>query len=307
VLVGKRLLLTAQRCRRQDVAELLRMGDDLTRARLFGQLDKPFPLLPNGEVGTMVAHLHRAARRGSCRGQAIEHAVEGEITVPAHPSLLSRKALPGKGRRQWPQLLGGEQVTGPLPGGAMHASIAPVTPGQRLVIQAIQVAKVRPRPKPPLDHPDRPLDLPFRLGGIGLADADAQPHRGRKVGKARVPDRRRAIHVHQHTLHPVRQHHLREATKVLTGAHQTADQGRRVAALGELHKAHARIAQHRREAVELVRGPLQLVEKLAPIELQLLPRPCLVPHHRLVTGRAQPVGLHEVLQNGDAAGIALGL
>src|SRR2546423_15111495 len=46
-----------------------------------------------------------------------------------------------------------------------------------------------------------------------------------------------------------------------------ADQRRRITALDERHKAHARVAEDRGKAVEFVGRPILLILKLPPIEL----------------------------------------
>src|SRR5258705_3212551 len=57
-----------------------------------------------------------------------------------------------------------------------------------------------------------------------------------------------------------------EPAKVLKGLHQTADHCRGITALDDGDKAHARIAQHRRAAVELAERSRLLLLKLVTVE-----------------------------------------
>jgi len=189
----------------------------------------------------------------------------------------------------------------------MDATISFVAPAPGLPVEVVQVLEVDARPEALLDHPDTALDFAFGLRRVGFADARRDTNGGHEVGELRMPFGGGAIHLKQHGFHAVGQHGARQSTKILTGFHEAAEHGGGITAFDEDDKAHARVAQDRRKAVELARSAVVLVVKLAPVELELIPRLGLVAQHREVTDLGRPERMDKILEDTDMTGVAQGL
>src|SRR6266705_2401621 len=212
-------------------------------------------------------------------GQSIQDPIVGEVAVPAHFALFRREAVPGEGLRQRGKEFLSPAIDGAFVSSAMHPGIAPLTPGSRLAIEIIQVGKRDAWPEVILDHSDRALDFALRLGRSRLTDPWCHPDGGHEIGKTGVPVRNLVHHLQEHTFHAVRERRLGQATEVLKGLHQTADHGGGVTAFDNRCKAHTRVAEDGGKPIELVRSPFLLVDKLAPVKLDLLSRLGLVADH----------------------------
>ena len=151
---------------------------------------------------------------------------------------------------------------------------------------------------------DRALDFALRLGCIRLADARGNPNGDHKIRKTRVPPGLVLFHFQQHALHAIGQCGLRQTTKVLKRLHQTADEGRGIATFDKGDKTHARVAQNGRKPVEFMHLAFVLVDKLAPIELDLLARLGFIALNWRVTSRRRPQRLHKFLEDTNPSGVA---
>src|SRR6266700_4907864 len=165
----------------------------------------------------------------------------------------------------------------------MDLLIEPITPGSCLLIEIINIAKANARPEPIFDHPHTSLDFSFRLRFVWLADTRSNSQTGCKVRKDGIPDWRFAIHLQKHAFHAIRERSLRQAIKIFKGGHHTANHGGGITALHEGDKAHARIAQDRDKAIELVIFAILLVMEFPPIVLHLLTWFGFIPLDRILS------------------------
>ena len=160
------------------------MGNNLAGAGAFVEGHDLLAAKPDGELTVPFAYLDRGSRHGRLAGNPIKDPVIRKIAFPADFALFHPKAFPGPitGERREGLLL--PAIHRPLVRGRMGPLVQPVTPGQRLPVQIVQIAKMHAGPKRRLHHADTALDLPFRLWGIGLTDPRSHPKLAMKSAKS---------------------------------------------------------------------------------------------------------------------------
>ena len=151
---------------------------------------------------------------------------------------------------------------------------------------------------------DRALDFAFRLWRVRLADACGDRNGDHEIGKTRIPAGFVLHHFQQHALHAIGERDLRQATKVLKRLHQAADERRRIAAFHKGDKAHARIPQNGDKAVKFMHLALVLVDKLAPIKLDLLSWFGFIALNWRVASHRRSQRMDVFFQNTDPSGVA---
>ena len=299
---------TQRRGRRGDAAELLGMRDHRAGLRVLGHHEEALTARPNRELPGALAHLYGGANERrlpwASGGQAIEDPVVGDIAIPTHPAFLGGEAVPRPVGRQGTQAFLGPAHAWRDSRGGMRLPVEPLAPGQRLLVEVVEVGEAHAGPEARLQHPDGALDLAFGLGRVRPADAGRDPQTGHKVAEVGVPLRRPTLDPHQDALHAIRQDRARRTPKILQGRHETADEGGRIGALGELGKAHPRVAQDGEEAEDFVRRALLLVGELAPVELQLLAGLRLIAQNRTFPRAGRSQRMHKRLELRDATAVA---
>src|SRR4051794_17907513 len=80
--------------------KLVGMGHHLAGACPLRQTDQQLASAPDREHAMLRTYLHGAARDRWVGGQAIQHAIIGEIAIPRDFTFLGGKPLPSKPTRQ---------------------------------------------------------------------------------------------------------------------------------------------------------------------------------------------------------------
>src|SRR5450755_2910892 len=186
----------------------------------------------------------------------------------------------------------------------MNAGVDALAPRICPAIEVVQIRESDPTPETLLHMADGALDLAFRLGRVRFADACGNPNGDHEVGKTRIPPGFVLHHCQQHAFHAIGERHLGQATKVLKGLHEAADERRGIAALHKRHKAHTRIPQNSHKAVKFMRLALVFVHTLAPIKLDLLCWFGLIALNWRMASHRRAQRMDVFLQNADPSGVA---
>lgn len=218
--------------------------------------------------------------------------------------LLRGKAFPGKRLRQGLELLRFQPIHWARMGCAMHTGIDPLTPAMGLPIEVIEISEQHATPKALLHIADRSFHFAFGLRRVRLTDPRRDSNGDHEVGKAGIPAWFVLLHFQQHAFHAVGQRAFRQAPKILKRLHQRANERRGITALHKRHEAHARIAQHGGKPIEFMGHPLLLIDKLAPIKLDLSPWLGLIALHWCMARHRRAQRMHEFLENTDPSGVA---
>ncbi len=137
------------------------------------------------------------------RRQAVQHAIVGEVAIPADFALFGGKAFPGKRLGQRRQGFLNDPLAGPFMGRAMDPAVDALTPGSRLTIEVIDLREGDAWPEILFHKTDRALDFPLRLRRIRFTDARRDPNGRHEVGKQRIPARLFLLHFEEHAFHAV--------------------------------------------------------------------------------------------------------
>src|SRR5689334_11309760 len=123
------------------------------------------------------------------RRQAVQHAIVGEVAIPADFALFGGKAFPGKrlGQRRKGFLFAA--LGGPFMGRAMDPAVDALTPGSRLTIEILDLREGDAWPEMLFHKADGALDFSLRLRRRRFTDAGRDPNGGHEVGKQGVPAR----------------------------------------------------------------------------------------------------------------------
>src|SRR5271165_1910029 len=185
--------------------KLVWVRNDVPRAGALVERHDLLTAKPDRELAVPFAHLDRGSRHRRLTGDPVEDAVVREVAFPTDFALFHPEAFPGPITRKRGERFLLPAVHRPLVGRGMGPLVQPVTPGECLPVQIVQIAKMYAGPKRRLHHADTALDLPLRLGHVRLAYAGSDPETRHEISKERVPTGRVILHPYQHTFHPVSQ------------------------------------------------------------------------------------------------------
>src|SRR5438876_11270154 len=144
------------------IAKLVRVLDMRLGPGALGQLHNELARRPHRERPMPLPHLDHASSEWRGRRQAVQHAIVGEVAIPADFALFGGKAFPGKrlGQRRQGVLLAA--LAAPSMGRAMDAAVDALTPGSRLTTELPATGEGAAWPEMLFHKAARALDSPFR-------------------------------------------------------------------------------------------------------------------------------------------------
>src|SRR5438552_14174873 len=171
------------------IAKLVRVLNMRLGPGALGQLHNELARRPHRERPMPLPHLDHASSEWRGRRQAVQHAIVGEVAIPADFALFGGKAFPGKrlGQRCQGFLLAA--LAGPFMGCAMDSAVDALTPGSRLTIEVIDIREGDAWPEILFHQADGALDFSLRLRGIRLADSWSDPNGRHEIREQWVPPR----------------------------------------------------------------------------------------------------------------------